>query len=548
MGPAAAAAAACLGCAALAAGRIRGGSRDAAPPSTPPRRPREPAHTRTPNAKAARAAADTARKQHQRHLRQHTQQPDLLAAAAAPAAAPMAAHPAPPPLAAAAPAAAPVAAGEAATPSWLRSHPPGPGVFDVAEAEEFLRSRWRAATLRESTEDHRVFTLDCDLDCVAESIAAHTSYTSRTHANPHRAEGVSAARAGIAGDRMCGLGSTSPRPPQAASPLTAAASTAAASAAACPAIAPLAAAAPAAAPVAAHPAAAPLTPLLAESQSWLPPEDAEAPAMAPADATHSPAAVLDEAPPPVLGWPPSFHAGIIPLELHIRNDLRRRRRRPKRNQLPDHHLPRAPYGCKWTLGKHVWKNDLQLYDRWLKGESLGSQERWKLNFFLRCVLAPYEGVVPSDVLPATDVYSARDTDRDPEAVLKKSLLKHVGEARHAALRAHGITRGYDMWHDIDEMVLFDIRDPPEVRTTVLLALGWPNGDPPKPGLLVAHMLDCMELTVARDIQMLRGAGDLHGGFSSSGAGAGADEADDEDDFLSLWASGEAAASGIGDPF
>ena len=50
-----------------------------------------------------------------------------------------------------------------------------------------------------------------------------------------------------------------------------------------------------------------------------------------------------------------------------------------------------------------------------------------------------------------------------------------------------------------EFVLFDVRDPPGVRAAVLLALGWPGGQAPRAGALVAHMLDCMELSLAEDV-------------------------------------------------
>ena len=59
------------------------------------------------------------------------------------------------------------------------------------------------------------------------------------------------------------------------------------------------------------------------------------------------------------------------------------------------------------------------------------------------------------------------------------------------------TSGHD--GDALEFVLFDVRDPPGVREAVLLALGWPGGQAPRAGALVAHMLDCMELSLAEDV-------------------------------------------------
>ena len=48
-----------------------------------------------------------------------------------------------------------------------------------------------------------------------------------------------------------------------------------------------------------------------------------------------------------------------------------------------------------------------------------------------------------------------------------------------------------------------------MRATALLALGWPGGQTPRAGALVAHMLDCMEFSLAEDV--------IHGGMRLPGA-------------------------------
>ena len=66
--------------------------------------------------------------------------------------------------------------------------------------------------------------------------------------------------------------------------------------------------------------------------------------------------------------------------------------------------------------------------------------------------------------------------------------------------------------------------PPEARRALLRDLGWPQGEHPSTGTLIAHILDRLEYRCARDIVLMEGAagevmraGHAAGGRASSEA-------------------------------